>query len=302
MREEVIKKLYDFEADPPGSVWSNINASLEEEMNPEFANKIYDAEIPPPATSWNKIVGALGVNTPDEYQNKLYNIEAEPPPGAWKNISSALDEKGRVLSIVKYAVAASLVGVMAFGAYKLLHQKTKDVVGIAKAKPPQKNDSTDNQPGIQKNALAETDPALSNNLPKEGKFTPKASDDGLVKSSRQTGKYIIQTAVPSLATSSASACEFQESSLKGEIPGNCSLVSNSDPYLMFMNPNGYLVRISKKLAETLGCFYTNGNSKEYRQCQKQIKKWGEKIAQTATTTSPDNFMNILDVIKSAQDN
>jgi len=302
MREESINKLYDLQADPPESLWSKINVSLDEEMNPEFANKIYNAEMPPPAGTWNKIIEALDVTTPDEYQRKLYSIELEPPPGAWKNISSALDEKRRILPFVKYAVAASLVGIMAFGAFKLLNQKTSDVPGVTKAKLPQKSDSVDNQPGIQKNSFAETDPSLSNNLPKEGKFTQKTNDEGLVRSSRQTGKYIIQTAVPSLAISSASACEFQESSLKGEIPGNCSLVSNTDPYLMFMNPNGYLVRISKKLAETLGCFYTNGNSKEYRQCQKQIKKWGEKIAQTATTTSPDNFMNILDVIKSAQDN
>jgi hypothetical protein len=70
---------------------------------------------------------------------------------------------------------------------------------------------------------------------------------------------------------------------------------------MFVNPDGYLIRISKKLAETLGCSYTNGSSDENNRCQDQIRKWRDKIAQSPATSSPDNFMDILNVIKSVQE-
>jgi hypothetical protein len=103
------------------------------------------------------------------------------------------------------------------------------------------------------------------------------------------------------ANGSKSISDFSQISLKGDIPGNCSLISDADPYLMFVNPDGYLIRISKKLAETLGCIYTNGNSDEYNRCQDQIKKWRDKIAQSPATSSPDNFMDILNVIKTVQE-
>ena len=100
---------------------------------------------------------------------------------------------------------------------------------------------------------------------------------------------------------SRSISDFRQASLTGEIPGNCSQISDADPYIMFVNPDGYLIRISKKLAETLGCVYTNGNSEQYDRCQDQIRKWRDKIAQSPATSSPDNFMDILNVIKSVQE-
>jgi hypothetical protein len=65
-----------------------------------------------------------------------------------------------------------------------------------------------------------------------------------------------------------------------------------------MNPNGYLVRISKKLAEALKCYLPAVNTPE-SQCDEQIKKWRDKIAQSSS--SSDNFMDVLDIIKTVQD-
>jgi hypothetical protein len=85
------------------------------------------------------------------------------------------------------------------------------------------------------------------------------------------------------------------------VAGNCPVISDADRYLSFMNPDGYLIRMSKKLADALGCNYANGNSEEYKQCQEQIKKWRDKIAQSPASSSPDNFMDLLDILKSVQD-
>jgi hypothetical protein len=40
---------------------------------------------------------------------------------------------------------------------------------------------------------------------------------------------------------------------------------------------------------------------EYRQCQEQIKKWRDKIAQSPSSSSPNNFMDLLDIIRTVQD-
>jgi hypothetical protein len=80
------------------------------------------------------------------------------------------------------------------------------------------------------------------------------------------------------------------------------LIADADRYLNFMDPDGSLIRVSKKLADAVGCFYSRGNSDEYKQCQEQIKKWRDKISQSSSTPSADHFMDILDILKSVQDN
>jgi hypothetical protein len=152
------------------------------------------------------------------------------------------------------------------------------------------------------NQAQQITPPPSNNLPREGTSLAQIETKSRKKTLSEPAVSMTQMAAtfPALA-GSRSISDFRQVSLKGDIPGNCSLISDADPYLMFVNPDGYLIRISKKLAETLGCIYTNGNSDEYNRCQDQIKKWRDKIAQSPATSSPDNFMDILNVIKTVQE-
>src|ERR1700751_49010 len=106
---------------------------------------------------------------------------------------------------------------------------------------------------IKKKSFAETKPVLSNNLPKEGKFTQANVER---KNNLLQPGHTIQTLEPSFAVNATPGNVFQQVSLSGNIPGSLPVVSDND-YLMFLNPDGYLVRISKKLAQTLGCIYTD---------------------------------------------
>ena len=72
-------------------------------------------------------------------------------------------------------------------------------------------------------------------------------------------------------------------------------------YLVFENDNCELVRMSKKLAEALGCTAPDQNAPEFQNCLQQLKKWSEKIAQMNITPSADNFMNIFELLKSTED-
>ncbi len=117
----------------------------------------------------------------------------------------------------------------------------------------------------------------------------------------QQSGYMTLLANASASISNSSAINFQHASLRvDQVPGNCAAISEEDRYVNFMNPDGYLVRISKKLAEALKCYLPAANTPE-SQCDEQIKKWRDKIAQSPASSSPDNFMDVLNIIKAAQD-
>ena len=306
MSEELKRKLYNYEADPPEVIWRQIDAALDQEINGEFPQKLYALEETPPASAWSKIGQQLEKEDKDQYPSRLYNLEVAPRSELWNKILTFLEtekaplqiaSKGRITPFIRYAVAACVIGLVAFGAFKLMNQKTGAGPVATKTVLPQKDSSTPaNQSSTQESA-----PAPSDNLAKENPVLAQ-TDIKPRKRNLPEPTYMTQVAIASpTAMGSKAISDFRRVSLSGDIPGNCSQISDADPYLMFVNPDGYLIRISKKLAETLGCIYTNGNSSEYNRCQDQIKKWRDKIAQSPATSSPDNFMDVLNVIKSVQE-
>ena len=306
MSEELKRKLYNYEVSPSAEMWNKIATSLDEEINAEFVRTLSDAEITPPAATWNRIASALDR---EEYPAKLYYLEVSPPTNAWEKISDALDEEKilptipprRIVPFVRYAVAASIVGAIAFGSIRLLNQKstTRSVA----SKPGKARTVTPAiiQPNSQKDSSAQASTLVSTDLQQPEAVVAKINA-GSKRRSVQQAAYMTLSANGSSDIDNTTALAFQQASLSGEVPGNCAAISDADRYLSFMNPDGYLIRMSKKLADALGCYHSDGNSDEYKQCQEQIKKWREKIAQSSASTSPDNFMDVLDIIKTVQDN
>lgn len=303
MSEEFKKKLYNYEDNPPETVWNKIAASLNDEVHAGFPKKLYEFEAPPPENTWIKIADELENNLP-EFSAKRYNLELAPPAASWEKINASLNtdspnpSKVRSIPFIRYAAAACIIGLITFGAIKLFNRNvTGNSVAVKTVPQNPKTTPPDNQ---NKSSSEITQPA-SNNLPKERKYIAKASVSKKGGQLQQEG-YMTQIVNPAINDQGSLRNDFQQAILRGNIPGSHSLVSDKDPYLLFLNPDGYLIRISKKLAETLGCVYTKGNSEEYKRCEDQIKKWRDKIAQSPASSSPDNFMDIVNIIKSVQDN
>jgi hypothetical protein len=310
MSEELKRKLYDYEVDPSEKMWNKIVVALDEEINAQFPQKLYEAEVNPPVGTWNKIASALETGIKDEYPSKLYNLEVTPPADTWQKISAAIEEektiprihsKRRVIPFVKYAVAACFIGVIAFGALKLVNRKTINRAVAEKTVAPQPVSPIAIPPDTTKNSSVQPVPVLSNNLPKQGTALVRANVASRKKSFAQQTGYMTLLADASTGVTNASALNFQQASLRvGEVPGNCAAISEEDRYLSFMNPDGYLIRISKKLAEALKCSYPTQSTQD-NLCDEQIKKWRDKIAQSPASSSPDNFMDVLNIIRAAQD-
>jgi len=297
MSEELKKRLDNYEEQPPEKNWERIAAALDKEMTAEFPKRLYDLEINPPVGAWEKIAEGL---SQENYSSKLYNFEVAPPESSWEKISSDLDKekpipihsKRRIPPLVKYAAASCVFALVAFGAFKLFSTETEhDVAAVTIV--PQKN----TVPEINKDSIPDQTTVADNHLPKE-EFAMAATAVSGKKNLPQQTSYMTQLATPpDENTNLSSDCAFQEAILREDVPGNCATISESDPYLMFMNPNGYLIRISKKLAHALGCLNTDTNSENDNPCEAQMTKWRDKIAQSSGS-SPDNFMNVLDIIKS----
>lgn len=315
MSEELKKKLFNYEENPPSTVWDQIATALNEEIPAAFPKKLYDAEVTPPEGNWEKIAAVLDTPAADPYPVKLLNLEVEPPAAVWSGIAAALDEektlpqipaKRRINPFIKYAAAACLIGLIAFGAVRIINSSSSNTTTPEAKVDNNKNNTPANTVTLtpeQQQPQNNTEEKPSNNLPEPKVVLASNENKQQHKVYSETRTYMTEGADVSYASNLGSESDFQRLSLRGNLPVMKTLVEDdANRYLMFMNTDGYFIRMSKKLAEALGCLYTNGNSEEYRQCQERVKKWREKIAQSPVTPSADNFMDILDLIKSIENN
>src|SRR5260221_5992075 len=101
-------------------------------MSERLQNKMYDYEVTPPANLWEKIAAELDESELiHEFPLKLYEIEITPPGAAWSKIKTSLDaeeiespKRKKVFPIFRYAAAAAIIELIAFGSIPLLNSKS----------------------------------------------------------------------------------------------------------------------------------------------------------------------------------
>jgi hypothetical protein len=85
-----------------------------------------------------------------------------------------------------------------------------------------------------------------------------------------------------------------------EVPDPVIAPDDMDPatrYIVLMTPDGNFIRMSKKWSDLLCCV---AGEEEDAGCTDQLKKWREKLASSSQTASPGNFGDIMDLVKSLQ--
>ena len=73
----------------------------------------------------------------------------------------------------------------------------------------------------------------------------------------------------------------------------------TDRYIMLMTPDGNIIRMSKKWSDLVCC--VSGEEQD-ADCKDQLKKWQEKMAASSLAPSPGNFMDILSLVNSLDEN
>jgi hypothetical protein len=256
-------------------------------------NKLYNYEQIPPEKVWDKIAAALDEShIDDEFPSTIYNAETIPPTKAWDKIASSLEAEQpgvvpmarKSFPLFRYAAAAAIIGLVTFGVIKWVGgNNDKSVEGFAVA----------------------TDTTRSENK------TDLPNEKNTAEVNREKENVITKDNITDIATTElVKAAPIKKAKNKYSIPDNIDAdepiyayndhtPNLADRYIMLMTPGGDIIRMSKKWGHLVCC--VSGQEQD-ENCKDQLKKWQEKIASSPITTSPGNFMDILSLVSSLNEN
>jgi hypothetical protein len=283
MNKDWIDRIKKLEINPPGTIWERIGGLLDKEMpGNDFADRLYRYEVPPPQTAWNKIQRSFEeANQPGEHTGK----------------------GKKAGSVFRYAIAATLLAFVVFGALKLIIRTPNATVIAANREPAKTNNTaagkkaTDAPPEVKIQTGEEKD----NEALEASKHTFARLGLPLRRLNNRTG-FSLYSLPAQLDNVSADGLENSEPELQYSHRAAVTDLNDkkdAERYLMFRDNDGSFIRISRKLTSLLCC--VTGEQQD-EGCTGQLKQWREKIAASSFIPSPDNFMDILDLVKSLQDN
>lgn len=304
-------KLFNYEVAPPSNVWEKIAAELEDTaIEYKFPSKLKEYSVVPPDAIWEKITHQLDEDFFEkDYSEKLYTLEIAPPIGTWAKINNGLsDEKAvtfpkskKIFPLLRYAAAASIIGFLTWGSIQLLNNKpgkaemVEQVNNIPEVLAgPSKRDQAINElkESVAANIIADTDEARNDAALEASKKTYAKLDLRSNKKIKEVANFYFGEPDFNAATRSI---DINEPLLNSE-PTITDNAANR--YFLLMTPDGNIIRMSKKLGNLVCC--VSGEEQD-EGCKYQLKKWKLKMANTQTGHSPGNFMDILSLLNSLQE-
>jgi hypothetical protein len=309
MSSELRNKLLDLETAPPPQVWGNIAAQLDDcGFEFQFPSKLRNAEAPPPFGAFQNIIASLNdeILAPRNAA-ALYQMEVAPPAAAWAAIKKNLDiteeaaipEHRRFAPFIKYAAAAVVAGLMFWGGLQLFNNKK----GAVAVNTPVKTADTQKKENTASALTAETaiDGITS--------AADEARNDAALEESKQV---YAKVDVPALKrrmsrTSDPSIIIPDPITTVGERGFDISetyatadeQLATTDKYIVLMTPEGNIIRMSKKMGEMVCC--VSGEEQD-DECLDQMSKWRKQMANHPKALSPGNFIDIVNLVNSLQDN
>ena len=265
-------------------------------------DKIYNYEVTPPTGSWDKIVIDLDeAELVNKFPDRLYTMETPPPAGSWEKINDALNPANesaipllkRITPFLRYAAAAIFIGALAFGIIKLTVGGDNKLNNTAQTRV--NKDSSESGKTAIKNVTAETQTVKSNT---------DDDDEALEQSKKLVAKldHPLKNMARKLSAdrNQVSYANNLDSELSQSIYAYEDHVPNlADRYVMLMTPDGNIIRMSKKWSELLCC--VSGEEQD-PDCKDQLKKWQQKMATSSLAPSPGNFLDILGLVNSLNEN
>lgn len=321
-----LKKIYDLEVTPPAGAWLNIARELDEiNTHNNISTHINKLEIAPPANVWARIEQEL--DELDEYKNlsaKISSLEAAPPGNAWEHIAAALEEAGQEQSLSDrlYNIQAG-VPPMAWEhiSNELDDQKALEIIerklSHLQVTPPAAVWNNIRQELSGKKTLQPLTVPMHHGWLKyaaaacfiaiisvtaffilnDGGST--GTDYTAGTASGKPGPLNIQKVAQPTAKTQQTSSGNSRHQVLAEIKtklGNAYSVSMErntelqNRYIILMTQDGNVVRMSKKVSNMADCIAGEDHS-----CDDQISKWQKEMASSSTTSSPDNFLDILDM-------
>jgi hypothetical protein len=258
-------------------------------MKEELRNRIYNMETAPPKGVWNRITADLDQSDIGaSYASRLAGLSVMPPATAWEKIESELHPASapvrRAIPWLKYAAAAVILAALAWGGVMVLSgNKSGDEIvktgetPVIKQPTPEKVKVNDPPPVTEEVAIREEE----------------ARNDAALEASKKT--YAKLNTPKRNKITNAAGFHFSL-----DVPEPVISPDDMDPatrYIVLMTPDGNIIRMSKKWSDLLCCV---AGEEEDAGCTDQLKKWREKLAHSSQTASPGNFGDIMELVKSLQ--
>lgn len=285
-------------------------------MNDRLKHKMYDYEVKPPKEIWDQIETALDEEKERQaLSSKLYNLETPPPVTAWQHINNKLEEDEHTPASLpktipmyfRYAAAAVIVGVLIFTGIKLLNTNpgTKEVATTEKATPEKDTSIQLNNDSPETNTLSnsfESDEIRDEAALEESKHTIAKNDLSTIKRIKLARESYLTTPALYIQNTNEETNDFLKlhySEMSQFLFPNTTVTEEiSDRYITLRSPDGNFFRMSKKFAPLICCI--SGEDQDAG-CKDQLQKWREKIASSPVAPAPGNFMDILSLITSLQE-
>lgn len=313
-------KLVDIIAEPPATTWYLVKKTLDEfKTNNIIADKLNLFNETPPASIWNKINAEMDDELlTEKFAKHLIALEVVPPENNWQNIVSELDNKTPVVpftkkynGFIKYAAVAVILGFIAWGGIRFLNTGTNKPEEVATTKiesapatniPQTQNTEVktadNNSPVAEQNEKINTPKEERASITnKEIKIKPRnrASENSLIAS--------LNTFQNSHSGTEEIVADVNNLQQNKKVPITNNNTDTSAPrYLVYLNEEGSLMKVSKKLAD-LKCIYTKDGditqdalaSLNKQICADLVKTWQEKLAK-APFSSFDP-LELADILK-----
>lgn len=259
-------------------------------MKEQLRNRIYEMETAPPKGVWNRIAAELDQSDIGaEYPARLQNLSVNPPAGIWNRIDAALHPEAvpaithrTPVPWLRYAAAAVVIAALAWGG-SIIFNNEKSSETVATTIEPVKQ-----VPEPVTTEITASEPAIAEPTPAE----EEARNDAALEASKKTYAKLN----PARRNKITNAAGFH---FALDAPDPIT-IENPDPatrYIVLMTPDGNFIRMAKKWSNLVCC--VAGEDKD-TECVDQLKKWKEKLAHTSQTASPGNFGDILDLVRSLQ--
>lgn len=308
------KKLDALKTTPPINAWKKISKNLEVQIDNTVPDQLYNLAETPPADTWSRIDEQL---IEDDFNLKfsghLSNIEVKPPSNGWERIAANLYEETPIVPIRKkytrvyrYAAAAIVISIIAWSGIRYFTNSRISSSATAVVK--------------KENIIPDTPiiPQTQNTIPNIANSDQQEKDvnEKIVLNKKEKRNNYLRSNNPS-NTNYIAASNLQETHLESEeiiadvnaVQKNKALAVNSSTdttaprYLVYLNDEGSLMKISKKLAD-LKCIYTkdgdvsqNALAKLDRTlCNDIVLCWQEKLALSPTNLS-FNPLEMADILK-----
>jgi hypothetical protein len=312
------KKLYDFEVNPPEMAWDKIAYSLDDfQFEQLFKKKLAALEVEPNHAAWENIISEAGAEgEKNNLAGKLANIQEIPPADNWRKIIAGLDKKTPVVPfykkynrIIRIAAAAAVIVLIVWGGISFINTNNNSNPDKEIVKEEQK------QP-VNKIPVI-TNP--ENNPPKEiATATQPEKEEQRVIASIKKKPIRIKPELYTINVQSETPVTKNEHSASDEIVADKNINTHLNKeirtsgrsvepeaprYLVYMNDQGSLMKVSKKLAD-LKCIYSKDGevaqdalaSLNKKICDDIVKKWQEKLA-NAPFHSSFNPLELADILK-----